>query len=163
MSLLPPALRRYLMSAPMPHLSALTCAAAGAALWGQGRRAAAEGEPLAAAFWLVAAGGMFWGSLLAEADGLCRYREYRRVRALLRRYGFRRRIFRATGGSRCQRDAALLAAAESGCRRRAARLYRELGYRWYHLIPDWVVGDPRHVLRPAFWRASFIPAQKGAR
>lgn len=153
------ALKRYLLAAPMPHLCAFLTGVLG--VWGLSwaRFFLDQGRTLAAMLCLAVGGSLCWGALLAEADGLCRFREYQRVSDLVGRYGFRRRIFKVTSRSRCQRDAALLAAAERGCRGKVAALYRTLGYRWYHLIPDWVVGDPRHVLRPAFWRACFLPGK----
>lgn len=97
------------------------------------------------------------GASLAVLDSLSRHAEYRRALALLRRYGFQPRIFRTMSRSRCQRDAALLAARHAGCPDLARDYYRSQGYRWFHLLPDGLLRDPRLLLDPRFLRSSFVP------
>jgi hypothetical protein len=58
-----------------------------------------------------------------------RYREYRRIKAMLLRYGFSERILEPLARSRCQRDAALLAANEAGHGDCARAYFTALGYR----------------------------------
>jgi hypothetical protein len=92
-----------------------------------------------------------------------RYREYRRIKAMLLRYGFSERILEPLARSRCQRDAALLAANEAGHGDCARAYFTALGYRWYHILPDSVVTNPLAFLRPSFLRSSFLPGKKGLR
>ena len=61
--------------------------------------------------------------------------------------------------SRCQRDAAIMAASEAGFRDKVCSFYRAMGYRWYHILPDRVVADPMYLLHPNFLRTTFSPAQ----
>lgn len=150
-------LARYLRAAPLPHLSAL---AAGAASWGLGAQAGAAWEAEA---WHLAvgcgllSGPLAVGAVLAEADARGRYHEYRRVKDLLARFGGQARLFRPLAASRCQRDAARLAAAETGCLTELSAFFRARGYRWYHLLPDYVAADPLRLLERSFWRATFRP------
>jgi len=62
--------------------------------------------------------------------------------------------------SRCQRDAALHAARETGHLDKARSYFRGLGYRWYHILPDLVVRNPFAFASPAFLRTSFLPGKK---
>jgi hypothetical protein len=105
----------------------------------------------------LAALGLLVLSMLGCAllDALNRYREFKRLSILFRRYGFQPRLFAYFSGSRCQRDAIQAAARESGFRNEIRLYFQELGYRWYHLWPDASAQDPLLFLRPAFLRSFF--------
>lgn len=144
----------YLRAAPLPHLTTIKTVALSLGL----------------DMWLNETGGMLrpllaaatgWVALLCQADALCRYHEYLRLRRMLERYGFRPRILSPMLGSRCQRDAALLAARKTGHLEAAWDMLRSHGYRAYHLIPDSVRKDLRTVLHPAFWRTTLLPRPRG--
>ncbi|MBZ4685460.1 MAG: hypothetical protein JG774_1205 [Desulfomicrobiaceae bacterium] len=143
----------YLRAAPLPHLTALKTVALGLGIDVWLSEASALLRPL-----LAAAAG--WVVLLCQADALCRYHEYLRLRRMLERYGFHPRIFTPMLGSRCQRDAALLAARKTGHLEAAWAMLRAHGYRAYHLIPDSVRRDPHTPLRPAFWRTTLLPRRR---
>ncbi len=96
------------------------------------------------------------------ADGLCRYREYLRFKRIFLRYGFRQRLLRRTSGSRCQRDAILLAARQTGYDQQLKRLFRQLGYRWYHILPDPIVDNPLNLFKPEFLRTTFLPGKRAS-
>lgn len=154
-------LGRYLRAAPFPHLttvkiSGLT-AAAGAEAW----FVLARPETSWAAWgWMGLTGLFVWGAVLCQADAFSRYREFKRLRRLLVRYGFRPALFKLVSASRCQRDAALLAAREAGCAAQARRVFQELGYRWYHILPDVIMANPLHFFHPRFLRSTFVPGRK---
>jgi len=133
---------------------ALALKGAGVVRWAQGDVGLAVILGCWGAGWLVVA-------LFAMADAAARYREYRRIRAILLRYGYSDRILEPLATSRCQRDAALLAARETGHGSRARAYFASLGYRWYHILPDRVASNPLVFLRPGFLRASFLPGKKG--
>lgn len=121
------------------------------------------GSALAGSCFALLSAAFSWGAVLCQADALSRFREYQRVRAILSRYGFRRRALRPVSTSRCQRDAALLAAEESGVRQQARRYFRDLGYRWYHILPDRIVSNPLYFFHPDFLKATFLPAHVARR
>lgn len=150
----------YLRCAPWPHgtalgslLLALFLGANALILLNLGHEYEAAMLGLWCAGWLVVCG-------FALADGLARHREYRRIKNLLTRHGCDTRILHQLARSRCQRDAALLAARESGCFRQACAYYRSLGYRWYHILPDSVLRNPFIFLSPRFLRNSFLPGKR---
>ncbi|MCF8038168.1 MAG: hypothetical protein K9K79_02530 [Desulfohalobiaceae bacterium] len=103
---------------------------------------------------LAASLGVF---LCSFTDGLCRYREYRRFKKAFSRFGFRVRLLTINSRSRCQRDALLQAARETGIRKQVAAHFRLLGYRWYHILPDQILTNPRTLFDPKFLRATFWP------
>ncbi len=153
--------RLYLGVSPLPHCTALGSACVAWLLAATALEARQAGDLIAAyGLGLMACG---WASLacIALADGLSRWREYRRVRRLLARHGFRIRILRAVSASRCQRDMALAAAGAVGCRDRARHFFRSQGYRWYHLLPDAVMRNPLAFFDMRFLTRSFLPSRRG--
>ena len=63
-------------------------------------------------------------------------------------------------GRRCGRTGSLQAARETGCTPQARQVYRDLGYRWYHILPDAIVANPLFFFHPRFLRSTFIPAKR---
>ncbi len=156
-----PALRRfaasYLRAAPLPHIfTGLSLTALAGQLIRQADLCSFQALESSAWHWL---GLMFSLGVLfcTSSDAYCRFLEYRRFKRLFRRFGFRPKLFRVTGRSRCQRDAMLQAARECGLAAQAAREFQAQGYRWYHLIPDQVMANPLFFFHPRFLRSTFWP------
>ena len=153
-------LLRYVHAAPWPYLTASLALAAALALKGVGMSHWAGGDlPRAAVFGLWGAGWLVV-ACFALADAVSRFREYRRIRAMFLKFGYSDRILEPLARSRCQRDAAVFAADETGHGCRARAYFASLGYRWYHILPDLVVRNPFAFLSPRFLRASFLPGKK---
>ncbi|WP_022660654.1 hypothetical protein [Paucidesulfovibrio longus] len=149
----------FLFAAPWPLLLA-ACSCATALLLGDaalGRHA--QGNHLAATFFAFPTLGWLALGFIALLDAIARHLDYRRIRRMLERYGFHERVFRVVASSRCQRDAALLAARRTGHLPQARRFFRQLGYRWYHLLPDKVADNPFHFFNPDFLRQAFLPSR----
>ena len=151
---------RYVKAAPWPYMTGTGALLLAFGLKGAGMSQWASGNAsLAGAFcwwgvcWLVVA-------FFALADGVSRHREYRRIKAMFLKYGFSERILKPLAGSRCQRDAALYAARETGHLDRARAYFHDLGYRWYHILPDLVIRNPLAFASPSFIRTSFLPGKK---
>ena len=103
---------------------------------------------------VLAAFGLF--PLFTQLDARSRFQEYRKVLDQLIRYGPDRRIFKSMAGSRCRRDAAMAAARQLGYATAGSALYTAAGYRWYHLVPDFVMRHPLFFLNAAFWHDTFF-------
>ncbi len=91
------------------------------------------------------------------ADARARCRDAQRLERAMARFGPQERLLRSASSSRCQRDAALCAAARVGCAEQARRYYRSLGYRWRHILPDHAWRNPLAMLHPRFLTVTFIP------
>ncbi len=94
--------------------------------------------------------------LLSQLDARSRYQNYKQLKDQLFLYGFDRRIFKPVLQSRCQRDAALAAAEELGYGERCRVYFKNCGYKWYHLVPDFVFRSPHFLLTRAFWKRTFF-------
>jgi len=151
---------RYVKAAPWPYMTgtaslllALGLGAAGLAYWAKDIVPTAAACGWWALCWVVVA-------IFAMADGASRHREYKRIKAIFIRYGYSERILTQVARSRCQRDAALHAARETGHFDQAKAFFLSLGYRWYHILPDTVVRNPFVFASPTFIRTSFLPGKK---
>ena len=109
---------------------------------------------------LVLFGGM---SFYAELDGYSRFQDYKRVKDQLYFYGYQERIIRPLLKSRCQRDAAQLACNELGVGEQSKALFKSHGYKWYHILPDFVWDDPGFFFNIHFWRGTFFTPYYKAR
>lgn len=94
--------------------------------------------------------------LFSQLDARSRYQNYKQIKDQLFLYGFDKRIFKPVLKSRCQRDAALAAAEELGYGDKCRAYFRASGYRWYHIVPDFVLHAPGFFLSGAFWRRTFF-------
>lgn len=104
------------------------------------------------------AGLLFLGSLplMSQLDARSRFQNYRQLKDQMYRYGFDVRILKPVLKSRCQRDAALAAAEEIGFGHFCGAYFNSLGYRWYHLFPEFLLKKPYFLLSPCFWRTTFF-------
>ncbi len=147
----------YVRVAPFPHLTSIKISCIS---WFAGAKAR-ELFHLNMPGWgwvcLVLCAVFAWGVILCQADALSRFQEFKRLRAILRRYGFHPRFFKLFASSRCQRDAALAAARQVGVRTQAQSYFRSLGYKWYHILPDTIVRNPLNFFHPRFLRTTFLP------
>ena len=102
----------------------------------------AKSAPLTVAlvFLVIAILGMF--------DGICRFKEALR----LKRRRLTDRHFRLFCQSMCQRNMIIGLAGQ-----KAADYYRDIGYRWYHMLPDILLREPVKFFSPSFLRKNFWP------
>lgn len=113
----------------------------------------AEGGSL----WKVMALYPLWSMpMWAQLDARSRYQNYLQVKDQMYHFGYRERILRPVLTSRCQRDAAAVAAEELGDGAECRAYFYEAGYRWYHLLPDILFRMPWRLLHPAFLRTTFF-------
>lgn len=151
-------IKRYLSAAPWPHFSALVSLLSAVALAWLALRLPGWGYETAAWPAWGGAGVMLISAALCQADAWSRWQDYCRVKGLFQRHGWRSLFVTPFCRSRCQRDAVLLAARETGFGEQTRAWYRSQGYRWYHLAPDRVVDDPRALINMGFLKATFMPS-----
>jgi hypothetical protein len=71
-------------------------------------------------------------------------------------YGFNKRIVKPLAKSNCQRLAAVVAAKQLDVGDDVRHYYRNLGYRWFHVLPDFVIRQPKFFFHPFFWKSTFF-------
>jgi hypothetical protein len=95
-------------------------------------------------------------SILAELDGYSRFQNYKQVKDQIYLNGFQERLLKPLMISSCQREAALLAGEELDCFYDVKNYFYSRGYRWYHILPDFVFKNPLFFFRNYFWRTTFF-------
>ncbi|MDB5231726.1 MAG: hypothetical protein JWN76_2531 [Chitinophagaceae bacterium] len=91
-----------------------------------------------------------------QLDARSRFQNYKQLKDQFYLYGFDLRIVRPFIKSRCQRDAARVAASELGLGEICNRHFHDKGYRWFHLLPDYLFTNPKFLLCKAFWITTFF-------
>jgi hypothetical protein len=94
--------------------------------------------------------------LFAELDAYSRFQDYKLMKDLLYHYGFQTRIIRSFRFSRCQRMAAFYAARDLGYKYKITGYFKACGYRWYHILPDFLWSDPAYLVSGHFWTTTFF-------
>ncbi len=94
--------------------------------------------------------------VFAQLDARSRFQNYKLIKDHLYLYGFQPRIIKLFMKSRCQRDAAMTAAAELGFRRQCKNIFNDNGYHWYHLFPDVTFNRPQILLTKNFWMTTLF-------
>lgn len=101
---------------------------------------------------------LFFSSLpvFSQLDARSRFQTYKQIKDQIFIYGFDKRILRPVLKSRCQRDAAMLSATELGYKENCKKYFKLHGYRWYHILPDFIFSHPQFLLSKYFWRSTFF-------
>jgi len=100
-------------------------------------------------------------AVFAEFDAVSRFRQYQRAKKSFIDKGIDYRMVDMMLPSRCQRDALQVAANDSGFREEVAIYISKRGYRWYNLLPDFVLKNPSYIFTPEFWKTSFFVKKNG--
>lgn len=111
---------------------------------------------LAIIFWLSFFLFSFLHIFLVLADGWSRFQNYKRVKDQFFIYGFQGRIAENYIGSKCQRNAAIVAAQELGIDDELQNYYRKRGVKWFHYIPYFMIRDPLFLFKNNFWSRTFL-------
>ena len=98
----------------------------------------------------------FLAPLFPQLDAYSRFQNYKQIKDYLYQYGFQARILKPFVHSRCQRDASMAAAEELGFSIECRTFYKGLGYKWYHLLPDFLFTEPSILISKAFWFNTFF-------
>lgn len=94
--------------------------------------------------------------VFGQLDARSRYQNYKQIKDQIFIYGYNNRIFRPVLKSRCQRDAAWLAAYELNYGQKCKTYFHSNGYRWYHLFPDFLSRKPQFFFTYYFWKTTFF-------
>jgi hypothetical protein len=89
--------------------------------------------------------------IFAEMDAHGRYQDYKKIKDVIYKNGYDDRLVKPFIGSKCQRDAVIMAAKDLDQLNNVKALFFKLGYRWYHMLPDQFVKNPMVILKREFW------------
>ena len=87
-------------------------------------------------------------TILSIMDVRSRFQNYKKVKDQLFEYGFDTKFVKPFTISKCQRQAIIVAGIELGMKSKIKSYFKESGYRWYHIIPDFVFSHPLFFLHP---------------
>jgi hypothetical protein len=101
---------------------------------------------------------MFFFSLAitTQLDAYSRYQNYKQVKDLIHKNGFRGMIIKPFSGSRCQRDAVREMAHQLKIKNLVRQYFYHLGYRWYHIIPTTLIRKPLLIFTRGYWITIFF-------
>ncbi len=85
-------------------------------------------------------------------DALGRYQNYKQIKDSLYKRGFDPRLIKPFANSKCQRDAVLIAAEDLEIADQVKKVYHNMGYRWYHILPDAFIKNPLVLFYRIFWQ-----------
>jgi len=94
--------------------------------------------------------------VFSQLDARSRYQNYKQIKDQIFIYGFDARILKPIIHSRCQRDAALLSASELGYKIECKNKFHAVGYKWFHLFPDFLFTKPQFLLTVYFLKTTFF-------
>ena len=94
--------------------------------------------------------------IFPQCDARSRFQNYKQVKDHLYLNGFQPRIIKPFSFSRCQRDAVLAAAEELGMAKECKQYFKNQGYRWYHVLPEFIFHRPHYIFHKAFWLNTFF-------
>lgn len=104
--------------------------------------------------WLAIGG---WFVLLCgQLDAFSRYQNYKKAKDLFHKNGVTPRVIQLFVYSRCQRGAMAVAARDLGLREELARYFQDLGYQWYHILPDFIYTTPQILFARRYWQRTLF-------
>lgn len=96
--------------------------------------------------------GYFFSLIIfSQLDARSRYQNYKMVKDKLFEYGFDIRLLKPFVYSRCQRDAIKVATVELNFYAEWKKMIHSLGFRWYHILPHFVVKNPLILFTKEYW------------
>lgn len=87
----------------------------------------------------------------SQLDAKSRYQNYKFVKDKIYEYGLQQRIIRPFMYSRCQREAILIAAKSFGKGKECTKIFREMGFKWFHIIPRMLLKNPKFLFSKKYW------------
>ncbi len=95
-------------------------------------------------------------AVLAELDVRGRYQNYKQLKDKLFSLGYDDRLIKPFTHSKCQRLAILEAAKDLNYVKEMKNSFYKFGYRWYHILPDSFMKNPKVLFKKQFWTKIFF-------
>lgn len=104
---------------------------------------------------------LFSVAITTQLDAYSRYQNYKMVKDMIYKNGYRVLIIKPFSKSRCQRDAVTEAAFQLEIQSSVDQYFHSLGYRWYHIIPTLLIENPLLLFSKGYWYSTFfVPKYK---
>lgn len=113
-------------------------------------------QPILHVFWFISFLFSFVHIFLVLMDGWSRFQNYKRVKDQFYIYGFDVRLAANYQVSKCQRNAAIVAATELGMEKEIRSFFRKSGIKNFHFIPYFMIQDPFFIFKRSFWSRTFL-------
>ena len=94
--------------------------------------------------------------IFAELDARSRYQNFKMVRDLFFKFGYKSRFIKSMQYSKCQREAAIMAGRETGYAEQVNSYFRSAGRKWYHYFPSFILTKPTFLFTKQFWITTFF-------
>ena len=92
----------------------------------------------------------------SQMDAKSRLQNYKQVKDLMHQNGFQPRIINLFSASRCQRDAIRVAALDLNMDQQLDAHYKNLGYSWFHILPDFIFTRPGLFFTCRYWQKTLF-------
>jgi len=106
--------------------------------------------------WLFGLSFFMTNMVLSQMDAWSRFQNFKHLKDQIIGFGFQNRLLKPLLLSRCQRDAAQIACNDLGYGDNCSKYFSSFGYKWYHIIPDFVFEYPLFFFSSYFWRTTFF-------
>jgi len=159
----PPIILSYIRVGKLLYYSLLLFILEAWFFWIKLRAAYLEASLPFSVIWLICFLFAFVHIFLVAMDGWSRFQNYKRAKDQFYMHGFNRRIADTYIGSKCQRNAAIVAAEELGIGKTVKDYYVTKGVKWYHFVPYYMVKNPlffslvTYFGRDHFWKKTISP------
>jgi hypothetical protein len=99
--------------------------------------------------------------ITTELDAYSRYQNYKLVKDLFYKHGFREMIAKPFSKSSCQRHAAVEAGRQLEFSDKIENYFYNMGYRWHHIVPSMLIDKPLLFFTKDYWTSTFfVPRYK---
>ncbi len=92
----------------------------------------------------------------SQLDARSRYQNYKLMKDKLYEHGFNTRIITPFTSSRCQRDAIKVAANDLGLGNQMNAYLKQIGFRYYHVLPRLVLRNPGLLVSKIYWEKTLF-------
>jgi len=152
----PPVIISYIRVGKLLYYSLLLFILEAWFFWTKLKAAYVEPSLVFTIIWLICFLFSFVHIFLVAMDGWSRFQNYKRAKDQFYMHGFNRRIANTYIGSKCQRNAAIVAAEELGIDEELKTYYATKGVKWFHFVPYYMVKEPLFFFNKKFWSRSFL-------
>jgi len=92
----------------------------------------------------------------SQLDARSRYQNYKQAKDKIYEHGFQNRIIKPFVYSRCQREAVLMASKSMKKEKECHMLFKDMGFRWYHILPRVLIQHPSSFFTKKYWEITLF-------